>query len=340
MNKLEYQDLLDKYLAGKCNDAEKALLHKFYEHFQKDDAWTSQLGDQQLFEDHLLRDINRSIERVERRETLERKSFIGPFIKIAASIVIVLMLGFSYNKYYSHVDKVENIEKITQKGQKSTLVLSDGTQIRLNANSKISYPEKFDPNKREVHLEGEAFFDVARDEERPFIIKSGDLTTTVLGTSFNIKAFPEEEMEVTVATGKVHVRAGAEENRGKGGPIVGREVLLTPNQQVRYDLENKSLVKQTVDTEKYLAWKEGIIRFDDLKLSEAAVILERWYGVTINFGNEAVKNCQIQNASYEDENLYRILQSFKYFLKIDFTITEGNLIMINGEGCSSQTKNK
>lgn len=142
-----------------------------------------------------------------------RKMMAGPkktnfaVLKVAASVT--LFLGFSLLAYFFYTDArdqtANTVTKTTVAGQKSTITLADGTTIRLNSESSLVYPESFDGDIRSVQLVGEAFFDVAHDEKRPFIIKSGDLVTTVLGTSFNISAFPDEDIEVTVASGKVAV---------------------------------------------------------------------------------------------------------------------------------------
>jgi len=339
MTKSEFQDLLAKYLDGKCNAEEEKLLIKFYDSFQEETTWPEKLGVKETFESHLLADINKHINSAEKSQSNKRFR-MSPAFMIAASIILILSIGSFLTFLISdqNVNQIAIIEKNTQKGQKSTLVLSDGTQIRLNSGSQLVFPEKFEGNVREVVLIGEAFFDVAKDASKPFIIKTGELTTTVLGTSFNIKAFPEENIEVTVATGKVKVERYYNNRRAStnGEKPDSSKLILTPNQQVNYDLSSGTLEKREVDIKQYLSWKDGILSFDEMELQEACKILERWYGVSISFSNEAISHCKIQRSTYKNENLLNILQSFQFFLGIEFEVVEGNQITLKGNGCGDR----
>lgn len=330
MTKREFKDLLEKYLAGNCNQEETLLLEKFYDHFQKDDSWNHMLGSRSEMEEALLENIRRRIRKSEREEQFDRKNWMWPVLKIAATVAVLFALSlFSYLFILENQPNQEVlVDKATIEGQKSTLILSDGTQVRLNSKSKVRFPEKFAQDRREIILEGEAFFEVARDESRPFIIKSGDIRTTVLGTSFNVKAFEKEDVQVTVATGKVKVENTAIQMEGK--PI---SLTLSPHQQANCDISSGVLEKKEVDIDPFLAWKDGVIRIQNLNLAETALILERWYGVSISFENEEVKQCRVSNGTYKDENLINILKSFEYFLDIDFRVIEGKNIVIGGSGC-------
>ena len=430
MTKKEFQELLQKYLDGRCSREETRLLKNFYTDFQTEKLWDDALGSKIAFEEDLLEGINGEIERREKERLRWDKEGLSSSKKapggarafgfrvwrMAAAVAVVAIAGAGV--WFVNKGRAVNemlTQKVTQSGQKSTLVLADGTQIRLNAESSLSYPEKFEGNTREVVLEGEAFFDVARDESRPFIIKSGDLVTTVLGTTFNVKAFPNEQMAVTVVSGKVAVQANNQpapaksheqshenknnasahprpwaqnwenqkathhkeniiyrlaavypdensselqndtfrESNGNTGTLTkffsgsmnsnfsanspatspeAQTVFLTPGHQAIL-LKDGSLRKRKVNTQQYTAWKDGVIKFNDTSMEEAAAVLERWYGVNIIFEGKEVKYCIIQNATYEDQNLYNILESIKYFLDLDFKIIEGKQIIIDGKGC-------
>ena len=216
------------------------------------------------------------------------------------------------------------MEKATQKGQRATITLMDGTKVYLNANSKISFPEQFSADKREVKLEGEAFFEVARDVKKPFIIQSGELITTVLGTSFNIRSFANEPQAVSVATGKVKVNAS--DNNGHT-----EELFLTPNQQAYYDGE---LCKNDIDIRQAIAWKDKIIQFDDISLAEATVVLENWFGVSIQIEGENIKQCKI-SGQYIDEDLTNVMESFRHILGIKYQFTDARNLIIEGKGCNT-----
>ncbi|MDN5205695.1 FecR domain-containing protein [Fulvivirgaceae bacterium BMA10] len=329
INKKHFEELLEKYEAGDCNENEKQLLIEFYGAYQKNQDWHKELGDREILESELLEKINSRIINEENAPVVFNKR--RPLLRIAVIMAIALIASFVLYQYSrvpdNKKDQLAIIEKVTQRGQKSTIILSDGTQIKLNSDSKIVYPERFENEKREVLLEGEAFFDVSKDEKRPFIIKSANITTTVLGTSFNVKAFPKEMAQVTVATGKVQVTSDKSQSSVKSH-------LLVPGEQVNYDPSSGQMYKNEVDIERFLAWKDGILNFEEMKLHEAAKILERWYGVSITFDNEAIRNCRIVKGTYyKGENLFNVLKSFQYFLGFEYKVVDGNYITISGNGC-------
>lgn len=257
-------------------------------------------------------------------------------------VVALVGIGAGVWYYLSHqgsgtIIEMAYVEKISGLGQKSTIPLSDGSQVRLNAGSKIRFPRFFDGDTREVYLEGEAFFQVTRDEKRPFIVRSGDLITTVLGTSFNVKAYRNENIAVTVATGKVRVAAKAQEGdlsgdsrdqeQGANAPLI-----LAPNEQAIYSLTVGDIQKREVEAEKYLSWSKGILRFDGARLEEVILQLSRWYGVDFQFENEGLKECLIV-AQYDNATLVTVLENLKFVLGITYEFTEDG-VLIDGNGCS------
>ena len=207
MDKRLLQDLLDKYLAGRCSEEECQFLEEYYQYFQKSNDWKeAELGNKVKLESQLLKGINKRISKTERKVLPT-----SVWLKIAASVIILIAAGiftYRFGFEFGGDPGLIYIEKATQNGQKSTIILADGTQIKLNAGSKLKYPEQFGSDQRIVTLYGEAFFEVVRDENRPFIVKSKGLMTKVLGTSFNVKAFDNEHTQVTVRTGRVSVVCG------------------------------------------------------------------------------------------------------------------------------------
>jgi ferric-dicitrate binding protein FerR (iron transport regulator) len=327
MNESQLRQLLDKYLQGKCSPEETKLLHQFYDSFPEEPSDTVHMW---LSENKIHEGIRQRIAEKERQQYSVKKLKAAQsfrLLKIAASILIIIGVGLG--SYFTNLDvpvaEIAWVEKATQKGQRATITLMDGTIVYLNANSKISFPEQFSVEKREVILEGEAFFEVTRNVKRPFTIQSGELTTTVLGTSFNIRSFAGEPQAVSVATGKVKVSA-----RDKTG--YSEEIFLTPNQQAYYDGQ---LCKNDIDIRRTIAWKDKIIHFDDVTLAEAALELENWFGVSIRIEGENIKKCKI-NAQYIDENLTNILESFKHILGINYQFSDGRNLLIEGEGCNTQ----
>jgi len=161
----------------------------------------------------------------------------------------------------------------TPRGGQYKITLADGTDVWLNAASTLTYPIEFSGREREVTLEGEAYFEVTRDEARPFIVNTAKQRTEVLGTSFNINAYDNETLtKTTLLNGSVRVQASA------ANPAKGR--ILVPNQQsIIGNDENIRIYK--VDPAKVVAWKEGIFNFHGLSIDESLKQIERWYDIDI-----------------------------------------------------------
>ena len=152
--------------------------------------------------------------------------------------------------------------------------LSDGTEVWLNAESQLSYPNKFTGKERVVTLRGEAFFDVAKDESRPFIVQTENLSTKVLGTEFNVRNYALNDTHVTLLNGSVEVR----------NATMDQTALIHPGEDAYLTKEADFIVKP-VDTDAYCLWKEGVFYFDNVSLIEITKELGRWYNVDVVFNN-------------------------------------------------------
>ena len=322
MTNEEFHEILDRYLNGRSTVADEKLLKAFSEdRLQKGRgiaAWSEEerirakSKVRQYLHDHVRRSYVKE-------RTMKRRRWL----KIAASIALIAGVGtWTYLANFAGAEAPVNyITKSTERGQKVTITLSDGSTVKLNSESSITYPGSFDGNARNVQLHGEAFFEVKRDTDKPFIVQTGELKTTVLGTSFNISAYPGvNDIKVTVATGKVQVASRQADK------------TLTPGQQAIYDRSSAGLTQKEVSLERFLAWRSNTIVFDDIPLSEAMKVLERWFNADISFENPQLGHCYIQG-TYANENLLNILESIKFVKNIHYQIEENNKIMITGTNC-------
>lgn len=253
-----------------------------------------------------------------------RGGLVGfPAYGIAAAIALFIVSAvLIYNRLLAEPD-ISYITETTRRGQKADIMLSDGTRVRLNAESSLTYPEEFSGKDRTITLSGEAFFSVVRDESRPFKVVSGDLITMVLGTSFNINAFPDEDITVTVASGKVNIWS----------PSSGDSVYtLIPNQQGVLDISAGHIERPRVNIDHFLAWREDIIVLDEISLKEAATILERWYDVSITFENKNTEGCLI-SGKYRSDEITNILESIKFLKGIEYRFVDKNNLIISGGNC-------
>lgn len=242
MNEQKFRVLLDKYFEGTLTDAEAELLHRFDSEMLQKKKVIFKSEKHRLETKTLLYSAIRKTQQNTRRTLL----------RMAAGFLILIGLGttaFFFTPSTNQEASVLQITHTTDWGQQQDIVLPDGTKVTLNVGSTISYPEQFTASKRNVTLNGEAFFDVVRNTTAPFIIHTDEITTTVLGTSFNINTQDKEHISVTVATGKVRVASDRD-----------NEVILAPKQQATYNLTTKAISTREVTLDKYLDWKDGILR--------------------------------------------------------------------------------
>ena len=165
----------------------------------------------------------------------------------------------------------------TPKGKDFKIVLSDGTTVWLNADSRLEYPSVFEGSQRMVHLEGEAYFDVAKDAEHPFVVRTADMQARVLGTELNVSSYTGSEHHITLITGAVEVCSDSDK----------RYKSLVPGEEASLKADGSFEIKQ-VDTDKYLYWKDGYFYFDNITLMDMMKVLGSWYNVNVIF--EDVEN--------------------------------------------------
>jgi ferric-dicitrate binding protein FerR (iron transport regulator) len=327
----EFNNLIDKYLAGEASPAEEKLVDEFLAKQEKKQAPQNDTLSAAMWK--YIGEKTQPTSVIDRSgpalpgKWKWRMELLVPFILIVVIGGASAIFAFFLHSTRS-ADAVPLLTSATSNGQKSQITLRDGSKVFLNSASSISYPEAFEKDKREIMLSGEAFFEVTPDKKRPFIVHSGDLITKVVGTSFNIQAFEGQDIRVTVATGKVQVQT----KEGAGPKKESAVVILRPAQQAIYN-QQTGMVTKTVDLNQSLAWKNYTLYFDNNTLEEVAVQLERWYNVSIIFGNENVKYCRI-NGQYKEIDLTNVLKSIQYMYKVKYTFLDQNKIVLNGNGCN------
>lgn len=194
---------------------------------------------------------------------------------------------------------------IVPNGKRSTLALEDGTKMWINAGSRVIYPNKFKKNKREIYVDGEVYMEVARDEERPFVVKTNMLDVQVLGTSFNVMAYKNDvQSAVVLASGSVRVNA-------KDG-----QVKLVPNEMFSYSEQRGGLVKEVVVAD-YISWKDGIYIYHSEPLSSILSRISRYYGKEISYDSDvAMFKCSGKLNLQED--LDSLLEGLTHTVPVDY----------------------
>ncbi len=242
----------------------------------------------------------------------------GNLLKYAAIVILALALPVSYylGKQGTATDSTTTIS--CAYGDKSDVVLPDSSHVSLNSGSKLSFNSNF-RNGRKVTLEGEAFFEVSKDKAHPFQVKTKDINIEVLGTKFNLKAYPNEKsVSTTLIEGSVRLTAN------------NQYWLMNPDQKLTFDKENKkTTVQKLTDTSSETSWTEGRFVFRNETLAELKPKLERWFDVDIVFCDEQVKTRRFTGVL----NRESILEAITYFDRskyVDCSI-QGNKILISSQ---------
>ncbi|MBT30691.1 MAG: hypothetical protein CMO01_13610 [Thalassobius sp.] len=237
----------------------------------------------------------------------------------AAIVVFGAWAGFQF--YQSELNKVEEPivavafrEKVNPSGKRSILTLPDKSRIWLNSGSSLRYPDHFSDTARIVYLSGEAFFDVAKDSLRPFKVISGDIVTVAVGTSFNIRAFPDkEDIEVALTSGKVKI-----ENTHNNVKNEKEAMFLVPGENIVYRKDLLKIEKGHFDTNT-VSWKDGIIYLKNAGLEEITEKLALWYGVEFEVKNKAKI---LYNGSFERKSLRHVMEGISLATGIHYKLDE------------------
>lgn len=203
------------------------------------------------------------------------------------------------------------------RGESFKVVLCDGTEVWLNANSNFVYPTAFVGKERVVTLEGEAYFKVSKDPDRPFIVKTPTVQTRVLGTEFNIRSYSPEDTHVVLINGKVEV------SNTQGGAYT----RLYPGEDAHLQTDGNFILTE-VDLDSYVYWKDGYFYFDDITLKDIMQNLGRWYNVNIEFRNKEAMKYKMHFVSDRTKDLEHTIELLNRMKKVTVTL-RGNTLTID-----------
>lgn len=310
-----------------------------------------------LEEQYIDNQIERALTEAKQEESKSEEYRVPQVINIgrrywlaAASIVLIIGMGWlffnkddakqEYALYQQQVrvaKQTNEIIEVINNEQKSKLVqLPDGSSIILQKNSRLSYQKEFNSEKREVYLVGEAFFEVAKNPERPFFVYANELVTKVLGTSFTIKAFgKDQDIRIIVKTGKVSVFTQSDNNAiqlKNNRELTG--MVLTANQQAIYQRQEIRLVKAIIDNPVLLTLpiENQKFEFKATPIAEVFGILEKSYGVDIVYDEEIMSQCSI-TAKLGDEPLFEKIKWICAITEATYEVSDGQII-IAGKPCN------
>lgn len=325
MRSEDYIELIPRYLSGNASDSEVKLLEEWvlsspenrntYAAFKK--AWIlsgMKTGGLQV-------DVAQEWKAVSGQLFPEAKTVSLPprrfsMIRIAAAVAVLLVASFLVFQYLNRGEYLE----LTTQTQVADNQLPDGSQISMNQFSSVVYAPKRDKKHRRVELSGDAFFEVERDTARPFLIQAHDIEIEVLGTAFYVDAREDQpEIQVIVQSGTVSVSAGAQ------------QVILTENEIGIYDKASGNLTERANDDRNFMAWKTGVLVFEQTDLERVVFDLNRKFHARISIANPGLKACEI-TATYEDKSLDAIVKIIEKTLGIKAETIETEIVF-KGQGC-------
>jgi len=326
----QHTELIAKHLAAETTEREKEELF----------AWMNEDGANKKFFDEMAQiwemsatavaqpyepDFEKAWAKIDDATAASSQSAkVAPLSKImrrwrvAAAFLLAMAAGLWW---WSRPEPIRIVEVRTFDKQKKEVTLPDGSHIWLNDHSTLTYDARF--AERNVALDGEAFFEVKHMDTHPFRIFSGGVTTTVLGTSFNVRAYAgENQVEVTVETGKVGL-APADE---KKSPIV-----LPAGTSGIFDKKTQEVQVAQQKIPNAVAWKNRTLYFDDTLMKDIIETLERYFEVDINVSNDLIYNCHY-SVSFEQPNLEEVLKILSGTFNLEIT-RKGGGYLLSGEGC-------
>lgn len=323
--------LIEKFQSNTCTAEELQELETWYATYDSNTTLGEILdkSEQQVLKNELFQAIRQetgiaSLPRVKQARLLQMSSFR----RVAAAVIG--MLGLCYGGYkWAHTaftsPEILYTTITTPRGQTREVLLPDSSKVWLNAASKIKYANNFTAQKREIFLEGEAFFDIKQDASRSFIVHTGEVATQVLGTSFNVSNYSgNETLEVTVVQGKVQV--------AKKGKEIG---IVLPDQQVSYNYITGAVLHQKTDAAAYSSWKEGWLVFKEQSFQEIVSQLQRKFDTTIEIQDPALARCRFTASFAPGTDLPKVLNLLCRINHSNCQLLAGvNKIIIKGKGCN------
>lgn len=345
MQQKVFEELFENYLQNNLTEAEEQKLMKIIQQGSHDDFIkekiqfllnkneSTELLDKQKGDDILQFILSQSeapkvISLHENKKSYRKLGRAIVAIAAAVTILFAIRTAFFYENtpdpLKTKEEKSEAISSVLAFNGKQLIHLPDGSTIILNDKSSITYDQNdFNKETREVTLSGEAYFDIKRNEKKPFIVHTGKVNTRVLGTAFNINAYDtSDNIEVTVERGKVQV-----------GDIKKIYGVITPNQQIKVNKNTLDFEQNNTKIEGVITWKSKYLILDDLNMEDAVAMIAQKYKVSILLANDKIKNCRITASFLNEEDLDHVLKVVCSVIETSYHYDLNNAIVLEGKGC-------
>ncbi len=275
----------------------------------------------------LIETVFQQIQKYEEEHQPKSGFSIRRILKIyqkVAAFLLIPIIGFGIIYWVSQHNQsvVQYTETIAPRGQKSQIVLADGTKVWLNSDTKIKYPGNFDKTQRDVYLDGEAFFEVSKNEHQPFVVHTSQVNVKVLGTKFNIKAYADEsDIETSLFEGKINLVLN---NLSAENPV---EKEVEPGQSLVYSKTDHQLVANKFPQDEINGWKNNQLIFKDDTFNNLVRKVERWYDVKVVYNEKLFNDRRLTVELYEGERLERLMDIISLTLSVDYKYEKGEIIL-------------
>ena len=260
-----------------------------------------------------------SIEKKTISKMKTRRLFLQ-YMKYAAAVVLGIGISLStlYLTNQENLSTVGNYKLVTSKGEKSYLQLTDGTKVWLNSCTTLEYAENYGHSNRSIYLDGEAYFEVAKNKDLPFVVKANGIDVKAIGTAFNVSAYMEDsQLTTTLFNGKVAVQP----------TLTKQEVLLEPNQVAVYDKSRNKIEVVPYDKKLFAQWRGGFLSFEMMYLQDITKLLERNYNVVFRYENQGIKKLRFSGSFRNNEDLSEILNVIKTNTGIRYQILKDTIVI-------------
>ena len=320
--------IIIRYLDGSASLEEKRQLLQWLKESEKNrsdftdtrDLWLScnASADNELEVDIALDRLKmRIMNEHERIGKKTRRSFIR-WYQAAAVLLVLFGLYFWLSIEQTEPKLMVQNQLITAKGSKGKFTLPDGTVVWLNSESRLVYPDQFADGKRTVNLVGGAYFEVVKDEKKPFIVKAGDVDVEVLGTSFNISSYPfKDNIETALLSGSVKI----------SGPSVRKEIYLKPNEVFEYKRDLHAVSVKSANASLYADWIKDRLVFDNRPLSDILISMEGWYNIDIVCPEKFAESTYM-SFTIRQEDIDEILRAMSFIIPISYQIKNGKAFIM------------
>jgi len=315
--------ILKKYLKNQLSNDERKLVEDWYTSLGDGIEEVSDFSQSELM--YLKNRIYTKIKKETQGSWYRRNR---SQIAAAASFAILICISviFLYPRFGT-----ELLTKTTSEGIRSKILLADGSIMILNENSSATYPNKFEGETREINLTGEAFFEIAKDKTKPFIVHADEVQVKVLGTSFNVNARNQaDSITITVMEGKVAV---LNENTQNTEKPIDKLALLVEDERLVYNKKQRNFKKVVTASNTEGEWHKNQLLFRNMLFSEIAIALEEWYNVEIEFENSIMENCVYTANIESSRTLMEALDLLSSAQQFSYEI-DGNIVKINGQTCN------